>query len=74
MSLPISPAFTIKHDKLRGRGLFATTPILAHTTIHTAPCLRFTKNSYDEHAKHTILEHYLFNLKNGDKLLALGSE
>ena len=30
------------------------------------------KVSYDAHAKHTVLEHYLFNCKDGDRLLALG--
>jgi len=65
--------FEIKdHGAGSGRGLFASEPLLRGTLIHSAPCLLVTKASYQEHAKHTVLEHYLFNTPNGDKLLALG--
>merc|ERR1719272_2577315 len=41
--------------------------------VERSPCLRFLRASYEEHAKHTLLEHYLFvDQQNRDMLLALG--
>ncbi|GMH46826.1 hypothetical protein TrVE_jg9653 [Triparma verrucosa] len=65
-------AFEMRSNEISGRGLYATILIPAGTLIHTAPCLLFTKDSYTAHARHTVLEHYLFNCTNGDRLLALG--
>ena len=56
----------------KGRGLFATQDIAPRTLLHAAPCLHITKEEYENHMKHTILEHYLFNGPGGSKLLALG--
>jgi SET domain-containing protein len=57
----------------RGRGLFAAADIPPNALLHIAPCLLVSKDEYDSHMKHTILEHYLFNSRtSGDKLLALG--
>ena len=53
-------------------GLFCSRPIPRGTLIHTAPCLLFPLASYESHARHTVLEHYLYNCRNGDRLLALG--
>ena len=57
---------------VRGRGLFATSDIPPRSVIHTAPCILITKEEYEKHGQHTILEHYLFNCRDGDRLLALG--
>uniref|UniRef100_A0A7S2UD46 SET domain-containing protein n=1 Tax=Attheya septentrionalis TaxID=420275 RepID=A0A7S2UD46_9STRA len=59
-------------DEAKGRGLFAICDIPPFTLIHIAPCLLVTQKEYSSHMKHTILEHYLFNCADGDRLLALG--
>jgi len=64
--------FRIMDVEGKGRGLFATGNISHGDLIHEAPCLLVPRQNYKEHAKHTVLEHYLFNCKNGDRLLALG--
>jgi SET domain len=65
--------FCIGISEKKGRGLFATTDIPALSILHTAPCIVVQKDEYEQHAKHTIFEHYLFNdVKTGNKLLALG--
>ena len=65
--------YTIKTDPEKGRGLYATQTLQKGFLLHTAPCILITKEEYDTHMKHTILEEYLFNARtNGDKLLALG--
>lgn len=60
----------------KGRGLFACSDIPPRTLIHVSPCIPVRKGEYDEHLKHTVLEHYLFNdtrtSEAGNKLLALG--
>ena len=56
----------------RGRGLFATKNLSVGVLIHEAPCLLISRDSYDDHARFTVMEHYLFNCADGDKLLALG--
>ena len=56
----------------KGRGLFAACDIPPNTVLHGAPCLRIDSSEYAQHMRHTVLEHYLFNTKSGDKLLALG--
>jgi SET domain-containing protein len=67
-----STLFAIEEREGTGRGLYARVHIPRGTLIHTAPCLLVPKAEYDNHMKYTLLEHYLFNLKSGDKLLALG--
>ncbi|GMI48847.1 hypothetical protein TrCOL_g5990 [Triparma columacea] len=69
---PTPLTFVIRDVEGRGRGLFSRAPISRGDLIHEAPCLLVPKSSYDSHAKHTVLEHYLFNCKDGDRLLALG--
>jgi len=56
----------------KGRGLFANIDIPPRTVIHVAPCILVPKTEYDEHMRHTIFEHYLFNAPSGNKLMALG--
>ena len=64
--------YIIKQSPNRGRGIYATMDIPFGTHIHTAPCILITKDEYESHMKYTVLEHYLFNCKDGDRLLALG--
>mmetsp|Transcript_2887 Transcript_2887/g.5932 ORF Transcript_2887/g.5932 Transcript_2887/m.5932 type:complete len:151 (+) Transcript_2887:3-455(+) len=64
--------FIMKEVDGRGRGLFSIDPLFRGDLIHEAPCLLVPHASYKEHACHTVLEHYLFNCKDGDRLLALG--
>lgn len=69
----LSPTpYVIRTLPSKGRGLFATADIPRGHLLHTAPCILVTKDEYDNHMKHTVLEEYLFNCSNGDKLLALG--
>ena len=68
---PAIPLFTVGVGE-KGRGLFANTDIPCRTIIHVAPCVLCRSDEYDKHLRHTCLEHYLFKLKPGDKLLALG--
>lgn len=62
---------TIKNGP-KGRGLFSCALIPPGTLIHEAPCIRVVQKEYDNFMRFTVLEHYLFNATNGDKLLALG--
>jgi len=59
-------------DATKGRGLVATFDIPARTLIHIAPCIPISRKEYEMHMRFTVLEHYLFNGTNGNKLLALG--
>lgn len=40
--------------------------------IEISPVLLFSKHEYEEHGKHTILDHYTFKWKDGRMALALG--
>eukprot|EP00937_MAST-01D_sp_MAST-1D-sp2_P002126 g2126.t1 len=56
----------------KGRGLVAMRAVKRGTFLLRAPCLRVPMQEYQEHAKHTILEHYVFSTRSGDMLVALG--
>jgi len=56
----------------KGRGLFALHDIQPRTLLHVAPCIEIKQQEYQNHMRHTVLEHYLFNASAGNKLLALG--
>ncbi|KAF8133626.1 hypothetical protein EV363DRAFT_1566046 [Boletus edulis] len=56
----------------KGRGVFATQTIPARTVIETSPVLLFSKQEYDDHGRHTLLDHYTFNSRDGRMALALG--
>ena len=64
--------FEIRKNPRSGRCMFATAPIKYGELIHTAPGLIFTRENYEIHGKHTPLSEYVFNLPNGDKMLAFG--
>ena len=40
--------------------------------IEISPVLLFSKQEYDDHGKHTLLDHYTFNWRDGRMALALG--
>lgn len=69
---PIDSLFRLAEFGPKGRGLFSATDIPPRTVIHVAPCLPVGREEYENHMRHTILEHYLFNDSGGNKLLALG--
>ena len=55
-----------------GRGLFALRDIAQGERVHLAHCILVPKEEYQSHCRHTVFEHYLFNCRSGDRLLALG--
>lgn len=50
----------------------ATRPIPAGTLVDISPVLLFSKEEYEAHGKHTVLDHYTFVWKDGRMALALG--
>jgi len=40
--------------------------------LYISPVLLFDEKNYEEHGKHTVLDHYTYNWTNGSKVLALG--
>ncbi|KAL4073156.1 hypothetical protein V8B97DRAFT_1869217 [Scleroderma yunnanense] len=62
----------VKQVKGKGRGVFASRVIPAQTIIETSPVLLFTRDEYEAHGKHTLLDHYTFNWRDGRMALALG--
>ncbi|KIK95314.1 hypothetical protein PAXRUDRAFT_827152 [Paxillus rubicundulus Ve08.2h10] len=56
----------------KGRGVFASQAIPAQTLIETSPVLLFTKEEYEDHGRHTLLDHYTFTWRDGRMALALG--
>lgn len=58
---------------MRGNaGVYSTQQISPGTLIETAHCILISRCEYEHHLCHTILEHYVFNGRDGTKLLALG--
>ncbi len=56
----------------RGRGVFATGPILKGSLLETVPVLVLSRESYESHGKHTELCQYTFCWPGGCQALALG--
>ena len=60
----------------KGRGVFASRSISSNTVIEISPVLLFSKDEYEAHGKHTVLDHYTFKWKDGTSAgrmaLALG--
>ncbi|VDB95755.1 unnamed protein product [Peniophora sp. CBMAI 1063] len=67
-----STGCVIKYTEGKGRGVFASRAIPAHTLIEVSPVLLFTAEEYEAHAKHTVLDHYTFKWRDGRMALALG--
>mmetsp|Transcript_43863 Transcript_43863/g.99149 ORF Transcript_43863/g.99149 Transcript_43863/m.99149 type:complete len:179 (+) Transcript_43863:57-593(+) len=64
--------FRIQEDSVKGRGLFASRQIQPRTLLHVAPCILVSKEEYEQHCKFTVFEEYMFNARDGSRLLALG--
>ncbi|KAL0960622.1 hypothetical protein HGRIS_005653 [Hohenbuehelia grisea] len=62
----------IKYIHGKGRGVFASRRIPAQTVIEISPVLFFSKEEYEAHGRHTVLDHYTFVWKDGRMALALG--
>lgn len=62
----------IRWTETKGRGIFATQLIPAQTTIEISPVMLFSKAEYEEHGRHTIIDHYTFKWRDGRMALALG--
>ncbi|KAI8086743.1 uncharacterized protein BX664DRAFT_336652 [Halteromyces radiatus] len=62
----------LRHDELKGRGVFATIPIKRRTLIDVSPVLLFPQDEYATHGRYTQLDHYTYKWKDGYMALALG--
>ncbi|GMH37430.1 hypothetical protein BSKO_05303 [Bryopsis sp. KO-2023] len=58
-------------SEAKGRGVFAVKPIPRGALVEVAHCILFPKQEYDDHLRHTAMEHYLFG-KTDDMMLPLG--
>lgn len=67
-----SSGCTIKVTEEKGRCVHASRFIPKHTTIEISPVLLFSKEEYESHGKHTVLDHYTFKWANERMALALG--
>ncbi|KAK9823637.1 hypothetical protein WJX72_004376 [[Myrmecia] bisecta] len=54
------------------RGVAARIDIKRGSLVEKAHCLLVPQQQYEQHARHTVFEHYLFHGKDGQMLLALG--
>lgn len=50
----------------------ASRAIPARTIIEVSPVLLFAKDEYNAHGRHTLLDHYAFNWRDGRMALPLG--
>ncbi|CAK5269754.1 unnamed protein product [Mycena citricolor] len=66
------PLCVVKDSPGKGRGLFAARSIPPRTLLESSPVLLFGKEEYENHGKHTLLDHYTFKWRNGSMALALG--
>ncbi|KAL1586659.1 hypothetical protein WHR41_04469 [Cladosporium halotolerans] len=55
------PHLSIKYTPEKGRGVFATAPLPAHTILDTSPVLVLSPTSTATHISHTELNHYTYN-------------
>ncbi|KAG1748668.1 hypothetical protein EDB19DRAFT_1905016 [Suillus lakei] len=63
---------SIKTAEGKGRGVYASRVIPPQTVIEVSPVLLFTRTEYEDHGRHTILDHYTFKWRDGRIALALG--
>ncbi|OBZ68733.1 SET domain-containing protein 7 [Grifola frondosa] len=62
----------IGYSEGKGRGVYASQDIPAQRVIEISPILVFTSGEYEQHGKHTVLDHYTFKWRDGRMALALG--
>ena len=55
-----------------GRGVFALAPIARGALVENAHAILVAKAEHEQHLRHTVLEHYVYQTAGGDQLLALG--
>ncbi|KAJ8474170.1 hypothetical protein ONZ51_g7383 [Trametes cubensis] len=67
-----SSGLRIEYANGKGRGVYACREIPAQTLIEVSPVLLFSAAEYEEHGKHTVLDHYTFKWRDGRMALALG--
>lgn len=67
-----STGCVIRVSEGKGRGVYASKPIPRDSTIEISPVLFFSKSEYEDHGKHTVLNHYTFVWPDGRMALALG--
>ncbi|KAI9443456.1 hypothetical protein H4582DRAFT_1196519 [Lactarius indigo] len=62
----------IKYAEGKGRGVYASRTIPAHTVLEISPALLFSAEEYEAHGRHTVLDRHSFMWKDGKMALALG--
>ncbi|KAI8978832.1 hypothetical protein BD414DRAFT_516784 [Trametes punicea] len=67
-----STGLRIEYIEGKGRGVYACCEIPAQTLIEVSPVLLFGAAEYEEHGRHTVLDHYTFKWRDGRLALALG--
>ncbi|CAL8472052.1 g11594 [Coccomyxa elongata] len=55
----------------KARGVAARWDVCKGQLVEVAHCILIPKDQYNEHMRHTVLEHYLFRFR-GEMLLCLG--
>ncbi|KAI0769853.1 hypothetical protein C8Q74DRAFT_853218 [Fomes fomentarius] len=67
-----SSGLRIEYALGKGRGVYSCREIPAQTVIEISPVLLFNAKEYEEHGRHTVLDHYTFVWRDGRMALALG--
>jgi len=67
----ILPILVVAPSKERGRGVFASEPIEAHTILEISPVLVFSMTDRKK-AEETLLYNYIFEWGEGHEMGALG--
>ncbi|KAI0826727.1 hypothetical protein BC628DRAFT_1435627 [Trametes gibbosa] len=67
-----SSGLRIEYAPGKGRGVYASRHIPMQSLIEISPVLLFSRGEYEEHGRHTLLDHYTFIWRDGRMALALG--
>ena len=67
-SAPTAHSYTV-YQLLVSR---ASKSLTAHTLLEISPALLFSAEEYEAHGRHTVLDHYTFEWRDGRMALALG--
>ncbi|KAJ7600982.1 hypothetical protein C8J56DRAFT_23032 [Mycena floridula] len=70
--MSVVPYLRVANSEGKGRGIFASRSIPSQTLVETSPVIVFSIEEYENHGKHTILDHYTFRYPDGRMALALG--
>lgn len=67
-------ALELRNDPIKGRGVFTKESLERNTLVEISPILLFNAEEYENHGKHTVLDHYTYYWQGGFALaLGLGS-